>query len=188
MRSSEFITERTLLKNSWELLISNADKEEFSSDLVKLVQHAYKKSSMGSFIKSKADVLPSDWNVIDWDDNEAVDACIFWRSNRPNENWQGIKIQGIGHDGRPESKNLLLSRLRTLLSQPGTWIEASDQLVYALEKAGVSPVTDEKLIQQVFKDPNIKLNTKAEYTRQLSSGTTVTEKMFGKPKVKKRTT
>jgi hypothetical protein len=59
---------------------------------------------MGSFVNSIRDVIKSDWLVIDFSKLPGIDACIFFRGSRTNENWFGRKIQGIGHNGDRHSK------------------------------------------------------------------------------------
>ena len=180
MRLHEF----QLPKDSWELVVSNGDKEELSSDLVSLVRHAYSNTSQGSFVNSIKDVIPSDWNVIDWDKDPDVDSCVFYRRNRGNENWTGYKIQGIGHDGVRTSKNKAVDKIQQLLRKPGVWIESSDAMRHLLKKLAVTSINDEQLLKQLFNDPNLKMIDNDTYVRTLSGGTEVTETVFGNPKVK----
>lgn len=179
MRLAEF----QLPKNSWELLISNGDKEELGGDLVGLVQHAYSNTPQGSFVNSIRDVIPSDWNVIDWDKDPDVDACVFYRKNRGGELWTGYKLQGVGHDGTSTSKSKAISKVQELLSKPGVWIESSDAMRHVLKKLNVQPVTDESLLQSLFQDPNLKMLDADTYVRVLSNGQKVKETVFGNPRV-----
>jgi hypothetical protein len=180
MRLHEF----QLPKNQWELIVSNGDKEELGTDLVSLVRHAYSNTPQGSFVNSIKDVIPSDWNVIDWDQDPDVDSCVFYRTNRGNENWVGHKIQGIGHDGTRTSKDKAINKIQQLLSKPGVWIESSDAMRHLLKKLNVPAVTDENYLQHLFNDPNLKMISDDTYVRQLAGGAKVTETVFGNPKVK----
>lgn len=180
MRLHEF----QLPKNQWELIVSNGDKEELGTDLVSLVRHAYSNTPQGSFVNSIKDVIPSDWNVIDWDQDPDVDSCVFYRTNRSNENWVGYKIQGIGHDGTRTSKDKAINKIQQLLSKPGVWIESSDAMRHLLKKLNVPAVTDEKYLQHLFNDPNLKMISDDTYVRQLVGGAKVTETVFGSPKIK----
>lgn len=102
MRAHEFLIEH----GQWELLNSNDDKEFWGEELIQLVQNAYKNSNLGSFVNSLNDVKRSDWLVLDWDDCNQPDSAIFYRKNRPNETWDGYKIQGIGYDNHIISKKV----------------------------------------------------------------------------------
>lgn len=187
MRATEFLNEFQLPKNKWELVVSNGDKEELGTDLVSLVRQAYTNTPQGSFVNSIKDVIPSDWNVIDWDQDPDVDSCVFYRKNRNGENWQGYKLQGLGHDGTRTSKDKAINKIQQLLSKPGVWIESSDAMRHVLKKLNVPAVTDERLLQQLFNDPKLKMIDDDTYVRQLSDGTKVTETVFGSPKIMRAT-
>ncbi len=173
-----------LPKNSWELLISTADKEEVSHDLVDLVQTAYTNTSDGSFINSLKDVIPSDWNVIDWDKDPDVDACVFYRKARANESWTGYKIQGIGHDGSRTSKDKAIQKIQQMLAKPGVWLESSDAMRAVLKKLNVPAVEDVRVLQALFNDPYLEMFDNDTYDRRLPGGRVIRETVFGNPKLK----
>lgn len=179
------IFEFALPKNQWELVVSNSDKEELGTDLVSLVRHAYSNTPQGSFVNSIKDVIPSDWNVIDWDQDPDVDSCVFYRKNRPNENWVGHKLQGLGHDGTRTSKDKALSKIHNLLLRDGVWIESSDAMRHVLLKLNLAPIKDEEFLQQLFNDPDLKMINDYTYVRTLPGGGKVTETVFGNPKLLK---
>jgi hypothetical protein len=178
------ITEITLPKNVWELIISNADKHEVGTELVDLVKNAYSVTPRGSMVNSLKDVIPSDWHVIDWDPDPDVDATIFYRYNRPGERWEGRKIQGIGHDGTRTSKNKAIAKLNELLSEPGCWIESSDALRHVLKKLNSRSITNERFLQKLFNDPDLYMVDQDTYIRELGDGATIRETVFGRPKLK----
>lgn len=180
MRLYEF----QLPKNKWELLISNQDKSEVGHDLVDLVQTAYSNTKLGSYVNSLRDVIPSDWNVIDWDNEPDIDACVFYRKNRPGENWVGYKIQGVGHDGSKMSKDKAINKVQELLDKKGVWIESSDAMQHVLRKLNVNPITDENFLQSLFNDPKLKMIDHDTYVRRLGSGLEVQETVFGNPVLK----
>jgi hypothetical protein len=184
MLVADILQEFQLPKNSWELLISNADKEEVVDDLVSLVQTAYTNTSDGSFINSLKDVIPSDWNVIDWDQDPDVDACVFYREARNNEAWVGYKIQGIGHDGTRTSKDKAIQKIQALLTKPGIWLESSDAMRAVLKKLNVPAVEDVRILQALFNDPYLEMFDNDTYDRRLPSGKVVRETVFGNPKLK----
>ena len=184
MEGGGSLEEFELPKNQWEVIMSNTDKSEVGQDLVGLVQKAYSNTPQGSFVNSIKDVIPSDWNVIDWDHDPDVDACVFYRGPRSNEKWQGHKIQGLGHDGTRTSKDKAIAKTRELLGLPGWWIESSDAMQHILKKLNAPAVTDQDVLKQLFNDPDLRMIDRDTYTRKLPNGQDVTETVFGNPKVK----
>ena len=183
MKINEILIEFQLPKNKWELLVSTADKHEFSGELVDLVKQAYAKTPHGSFVQSMHDVVPSDWLVIDWDPEPGIDAAVFYRGPRGNEQWTGFKIQGLGHDGQQTSKAKATQKVIEHLAKPGWWIESSDAMRRVLQKSGAQPVTDVKLLQRLFNDSSLTMIDKITYTRTIQSGN-ITETVFGNPTVR----
>lgn len=186
MRLRELLKEFELPKQRWELVISSADKHELGHDLVSLVQHAYNNTPEGSFVNSIKDVIPSDWNVIDFDEDPGVDATVFYRKPRHNEQWQGHKIQGIGHDGTRPAKDYALSKVHALLLTPGYWIESSDAMRATLKKLHAPAITDEEFLQQLFNDPHLRMVSTDQYQRKLHNKVIV-ETVFGSPHLSKHT-
>lgn len=166
-------------KNTW----LKVNTSQYGDDLISLVQTAYKKSPLGSFINTRKDLGGSDWQGIDIDDIPDVDATIFYRNPRAGETWRGHKIQGIGHDGSRQAIDVVLNRMKKLLNEPGYWVEASDALEHVLYKMGVPYVKDEKTAQLVFPKGELKMTgNRGEYVRQ-ANGTKYKETIFGNPKV-----
>jgi hypothetical protein len=180
MRLSEF----ALSKKTWELIMSNSDKEEVGHELVDLVKTAYSTTPKGSLVNSLKDVIPSDWNVIDWDQDPDIDSCVFYRHNRPNETWLGYKIQGVGHDGTRTSKDYAINKVKELLDKNGVWIESSDAMRHVLKKLNTVPVTDEAFLQKLFNDDQLRMIDQDTYRRRLQDGTVIEETVFGKPTLK----
>lgn len=183
MKLTDFIFEvekLSLTKNKW-MWLDPAEKSQASQELIGLVDTAYDKTLMGSFVKNNSDVGKSDWLVLDWDHDPDIDATIFYRGPRASEQWQGFKIQGIGHDGQKNSKNKLMDQVIKTLSQPGWWIEASGALRKILLNNTCPVVTDADTIQRLFNDETIKLNNTFGYKRKLAGGVSDTESVFGHP-------
>lgn len=176
--------EFTLPKNSWEMLISNGDKHELGQELVDLVRHAYSNTPQGSFVNSIADVIPSDWKIIDWDKDPDVDATIFYRVNRAGENWSGYKIQGLGHDGQRTSKDKAIQQMVHQLGKNGWWVESSDAMEHILKKAGLKPVSDVNTLRRLFNDPKLTMTDDDSYTRKTPNGQLLNETVFGNPVIK----
>ena len=171
----QYITEY-VKKGTWEHLLTK-DKEEYHTDLIKLVDTAYKHTTLGSFVKSVQDVKNSDWLVLDYDSNPDLDIAIFYRGPRANETWKGKKIQGVGHNGTPEAKVKMMAELVKVLGQKGYWIEASERMEGALRKAGVHIQKDK--LKEIF--PSIeKINSDGSYTRYVGNDI-VHETIFGYP-------
>lgn len=177
MRLREF----QIPKNQWIVDISNDAKQDVGDDLVNLVRTAYSNTPQGSFVNSIKDVVPSDWNIIDFDQDPDVDSCVFYRGPRGNERWQGHKIQGLGHDGSRPSKDKSIGKINELLRLPGWWIESSDAMRAVLKKLNVPAITDETTLQKLFNDPKLKMIDQDTYTRHLPSGGQVYETVFGNP-------
>lgn len=175
MRAREFA------KNQWQVLVSDEDKLELGQDLVDLVQTAYASTPLGSFVTSIQQVLPSDWHVLDWDQDPDVDCTVFYRGPRPGESWHGYKIQGIGHDGNPVSRRRVVDRVQQLLARPGWWIETSDAMRTVLMRGNLEPVTDVKVLQRLFGDPRLRMISADTYQRRLSDGSRIRETVFGRP-------
>lgn len=171
-------------KDQWELLLSNPNKLQEGEKLVDLVTNAYKNTSMGSFVNTVKDVVKSHWAVIDCDDVPGIDACIFFRDPRSNENWVGRKLQGIGHDGEKKSKSYIIDKMVNMLKESGTWIEASEKMEEVLLGKGAHKVTDIEILKKLFPESEFKMLDNGQYQRSLEDGTFVTESVFGTPKLK----
>lgn len=184
MKIADILVELKLQKNRWELDISNDAKHEVSDDLISLVQSAYAGTEQGSFVNNISHLLPSDWAVLDFDQDPDVDSTVFYRGPRPNERWTGYKIQGLGHDGSRASKDHALARILQMLSQRGWWIESSGALRGVLAKKNANIVTDPRVLQTLFPDSDLSMIDNTTYTRTLPSGNQITETVFGNPVVK----
>ena len=184
MKIAEILYEKVRLpKNSWEALISTADKEELGGELVDLVRHAYSNTPDGSFVNSIKDVIPSDWKVIDWDQDPDVDATVFYRGPRATESWTGYKIQGLGHDGQRASKDKAIQQLTLMLTKNGVWLEGSDAMRAVLKKFNVPAVQNEQFLQRLFADSQLRMIDTDTYQRKLNNKV-ITESVFGKPILK----
>jgi len=175
-------------KNFWNLLLTTAAKTQMSASLISNVQTAYSKTTDGSFVNDLKDVLGSTWMALDWDKDPDPDSVLFFRQARPTEPWTGFKIQGIGHDGQRTSIDKVMEKLKKQLQIRKWWIEASDAMEHILYKdTMVQVITDEKKLQQIFKDPKLKLINdhvkKGRYKRSIG-GHMITETTFGLPELR----
>jgi hypothetical protein len=183
MKIHEILVEFQLQKNQWAVDISNDAKQEVSDDLIHLVQTAYAGTPRGSFVNNVSNILPSDWAILDFDDEPDVDSAVFYRGPRPGESWKGFKIQGLGHDGTKASKDHSLSRMVAMLNRPGWWIESSGTLRSVLANRGCNIVQDPATLQSLFPDTGLEMINQNTYTRQLPDGASIIETVFGHPKV-----
>lgn len=171
-------------KNRWSLIVADPEKHQWSDNLIQLVNNAYQNTSLGSFVQNASQVAASDWVALDWDPQPDLDCTVFYRKARPNEHWTGYKIQGIGHDGKQESKQKVIQRVKALLGKPGTWIESSDAMARTLGKLGMKPVTDEQTLNTLFPGSNLKLlDQNGNYERD-AGNTRIREQVFGNPVTK----
>lgn len=171
-------------KNRWSLLVADPEKHQWSDNLIQLVNNAYQNTSLGSFVQNASQVAASDWVALDWDPQPDLDCTVFYRKARPNENWTGYKIQGIGHDGKTESKQKVIQRVKALLTKPGVWIESSDAMARTLGKLGLQPVTDEQTLQQLFPGSTITILDKNGTYERDAGGTKIREQVYGNPIIK----
>lgn len=171
-------------KHRWVDEISSADKFELSDNLINLVQTAYKNTDMGSFVNKVSDVMPADWNVIDLDDDPDIDACVFYRGPRASDEWVGIKIQGIGHDGSKYSKAHAMAKVQRMLLIPGTWIEASGAIKSVLLRLNSNKISDERFLRKLLNSKDLRMIDEYTYQRALSNGSIIEETVFGYPILK----
>ena len=173
-----------LPKNHWTLVTTSTSKTSLAPNFIHLVQSAYAKTPEGSFVNTLKDVLSSQWQAMDWDGDENADAVVFFRLPRQNENWKGFKIQGIGHDTRRTSIDVVLGKVTESLKKPGWWIEASDAMEHILYRRGAPVVTEIDTLVKLFPKTDLRtLSTDlsdGKYRRKAGHHT-ITETSFGKP-------
>lgn len=171
-------------KNKWEVLLSNPDKKIEGERLIDLVDTAYSVTPLGSFVKTINDVIKSQWVVIDYNEEDGIDACVFYRNSRTDENWLGQKIQGIGHDGEKDSKKIVVKKMVDLLEKDGYWTEVSDKMEEVIRRNGCRVVTDLETLQKLFPNSNIEMLEAGQYQRTIDNGEVVKETVFGFPIIK----
>ncbi len=170
-------------KGQWELFTSGGKALGVATNLIELIKIAYKQTTMGSFVNSKSDVDRSFyWEVIDVDTDPEADVCVFGRKSRGEEKWQGVKIQGIGHDGERISKDKAITKLVELLKKSGFWIEASDALEHILRRTSVRICTEDE-VKQLFPGGIDEYHSDGSYTRTIENGKQITETSFGNPRL-----
>lgn len=168
-------------KKTWYILDTH-EILKVSDNIIDLIQTSYKNTQHGSFVNTQDDMIKSTkWIAIDWDEYPDADAIIFGKQTD-----FGIKIQGIGHDGEPKSKELVIQKLISILKNGKYWIESSDKVEHLLYKNNVPYIDSMDILEKIFPNSKLKLiGDKGKYNRQLSNGRTISESVFGFPKIKK---
>ncbi len=171
-------------KGEWVLLSTSGEVTGLADNLINLVQTAYKNTQLRSYINTKDDLKRSFyWEVVDIDTDPLADVVVFGRTARSQESWDGIRIQGIGHDGERISKDYALDKIKSILNTSGFWIEASGILERRLREMGVRICTQTE-VESIFDNVlEYDINT-GEYRRKLESGNIIVETSFGYPKFK----
>ena len=177
-------------KNQWvdistpKLYPISKKDEKLKYNLFDLVNDAYMTALQMPHvgIKSVADVFKDKydyWEAIDLDEHPDAEVVIF--GTRKN----GIKISGIGHDGQPISKSILMRKKVELLNTKGYWQEASRKPAEILKHKGVPVVSDFKIIYKLIpKDKIVQTFSDGSYIRLRDDGShSDREYLFGKPLV-----
>lgn len=114
-----------------------------------LVDFAYRKylGEPNVSVASASDVLGSNytyWEAISIEDYPKADAVLFGKRRF------GIKVGGMGHNGKKMARSALVNHLAQKLNQQGYWIEASKPLSDVLLGKGAPVFRDEEKIRQMF--------------------------------------
>ena len=177
-------------KNKW-VNLDVYDKDYLKDELFTIIDKAY--SPIGGHVRiNSPDAVENDkdltyWNAINIEGDDA-DAVLFGKKTQ-----FGYKISGIGHNGKKESKQELMSHLAKLLHKPGYYIEISDRPAEILVKNYYvsfidTPEEIEKLfpgskVQWVGKHPEHPSVVDGFYRRSIEGGMTGIEIVLGKPKI-----
>lgn len=150
-RSAEIIGAR---KGKWEKIdISKFSKEELNDlekDFFGLIDTAYKPIGGHVNFKRPSDVFADKdidfWKGIDIDDDPELDVIVFGRSSR-----YGIKLVGVGHDGKKESKREYLENKAEKLQKIGFYNEVSGKLAEILiDKYKIEAVENKETVEKVL--------------------------------------
>ena len=172
----DLLNEIDIPKNSWKP-ISSGELKDVEDDILDLIQNAYGPIGGHPNYKSVGDLVGSDYEVIDLDDDPDIDAVTVTKQRAG-----GTKYVGLGHDGSSQGKRGSIGRTIDKLENPGTYIEASGKMADILSKANVTQVTDEDTIRKALKGKEIKVYDDGSYDRVLG-GKKYRKLMFGKPTV-----
>lgn len=128
------------------LVKSDPPTKENLFDLVSLAYRNQLKEPHAG-LKSPDDVFGGKydfWEAINIDLYPDADAVLFGKRKL------GIKLAGLGHDGKQLSKRILIQELAKLLNKNGYWIEASGRVAEIFLKLGVNIISDQEKIKKIF--------------------------------------
>ena len=170
----DLLNELDIPKNKWKS-ISSSELKDVENDILNLVQNAYGPIGGHPNYKSVSDLAGSDYEVIDLDDDEEIDAVTITKTRTG-----GTKHVGMGHDDTRSAKDSSVDHTVNQLKNAGNYIEASGAMEHILRKRGVVQVTDKDTIIKALKGKEIKMYDDGSYDRVLG-GKTHRKTMFGKP-------
>lgn len=165
-------------KNRWIQLIDDNKIDELKDNLYILINNAYSRIGGNNVIKSPDDIFKRNyWEAIDIDDDPDADSIIFGRKTD-----FGIKITGIGHDGKRSSKKVLINKLKNQLNKKGYYMEASGKLLDTLNM-NVNYIKDYKIINKILGDNIIYIDD--GYYKKYLENKKITDpnRLFGKPNI-----
>jgi hypothetical protein len=161
--------------------LTPADIEEWSDELVDLVQTAYKQiGGAGEEFESGEKLRKSDitfWIASDIDADPEIDVAA---GGKPTKN--GIKMTVLGQDGTNPAKKEAMTKLVALMRTNGYYAELDPGLA---TKMGVSYIKDENIIKKVIGDKHqFTMNPDGSYERKIQGlGKTKTKVLVGMPNV-----
>jgi hypothetical protein len=123
---------------------------ELAEEFFNLIQIAYKELGGHAKIQTPADVFKDpDWNFwegIDIHNTNDFDIIVFGQKSR-----YGIKLSGVGHDGKDDSKKFYLNKTADQLQTPGFFMEVSEKLSQIfIKKYGVNVINDQKTVEAIL--------------------------------------
>jgi hypothetical protein len=172
----DLLNELDIPKNTWKP-ISSSEVKDLEKEILDLIQNAYGPIGGHPNYKSVSDIAGSDYEVIDMDDDDDIDAVTVTK-----ERQGGTKHVGMGHDGSSPAKRSTIGHTIDSLDIKSNYIEASGKMADILKSANVIQVTDKDTIQRALKGKKIEIYDDGSYSRYLG-GKKYIKVMFGKPTV-----
>lgn len=177
------------IKGKWSTLSNSEVKAntDIAKQIGEILQSVYSQFPTGhSQFTSSDPVGTDDVDVIDTDDDSAIDAVILTQRQG-----KGRRIHGIGTDGSQEAKRQMMKRVKDILSVRGNYTEISGRPAQILMDMGVKPINDPKRVEKIVKhDPKVEFEWHGKmdgwegdgwYTRTFSGGKRMTKMMVGNP-------
>lgn len=177
------------IKGKWSTLSNSEVKgnTDVTKQIGEILQSVYSQFPTGHRQFTSSDpVGTDDVDIIDTDDDSAIDAVILTQRQG-----KGRRIHGMGTDGSQEAKRQMMKRLKDILSVHGNYTELSGRPAQILMGMGVKPINDPKRVEKIIKrDPKVEFEWHGKmdgwegngwYTRTFSSGKRMTKMMVGNP-------
>jgi hypothetical protein len=170
------------IKGKWFTLSNSEVKSntDVTKQIGEILQSVYSQFPGGHRQFTSSDpVGTDDVDVIDTDDDSAVDAVILTQREG-----KGRRIHGMGTDGSKEAKHQMLKRVKEILSVRGNYTEISGRPAEILMGMGVKPIDDRKRVEAIVKrDPKVEFEWLGNgwYARTFSGGKWMKKIMVGNP-------
>jgi len=170
------------IKGKWSTLSNSEVKgnTDVTKQIGEILQSVYSQFSGGHRQFTSSDpVGTDDADIIDTDDDSAVDAVILTQREG-----KGRRIHGMGTDGSKEAKHQMLKRVKEILSVRGNYTEISGRPAEILMGMGVKPIDDRKRVEAIVKrDPKVEFEWLGNgwYARTFSGGKWMKKIMVGNP-------
>lgn len=170
------------IKGKWSTLSNSEVKSntDVTKQIGEILQSVYSQFPGGHRQFTSSDpVGTDDVDVIDTDDDSAVDAVILTQREG-----KGRRIHGMGTDGSKEAKHQMLKRVKEILSVRGNYTEISGRPAEILMGMGVKPIDDRKRVEAIVKrDPKVEFEWLGNgwYARTFSGGKWMKKIMVGNP-------
>jgi hypothetical protein len=170
------------IKGKWYTLSNSEVKSntDVTKQIGEILQSVYSQFPGGHRQFTSSDpVGTDDVDVIDTDDDSAVDAVILTQREG-----KGRRIHGMGTDGSKEAKHQMLKRVKEILSVRGNYTEISGRPAEILMGMGVKPIDDRKRVEAIVKrDPKVEFEWLGNgwYARTFSGGKWMKKIMVGNP-------
>jgi hypothetical protein len=161
--------------------LSKEDLADLSSEIITLINNAYKNIGGHFELREPNDLLNTDltyWVGSDSDEDPYSDSVIGGKETK-----FGTKLTTMGQDGQMQSKADVLQKLRNLLSTKGFYIECDS---FILSRVGLPPITDEETVKNVIGKNDIVFNSDGSYQRSIK-GHISTKYLIGIPKYTPKT-
>jgi len=176
------LKEATLKPNTWK----DFNLTTLSDDDMKVIWDMYTSTYAKQGMDFSADnftELQSKYKAVyleDVDSDSVADAFIVYKSTP-----YGNKISLLGTNDKKEAKKDLISKLFSMLSSKGWYIEASMKMEQILSAhPSIDAVTDEAVIKGVVGDKGLEIMKDGYYKRKLSKvDKSIVKRIYGKPNI-----
>lgn len=174
MRLFMYLTEKEkILKKKWSTIDLSKIPDEQLSAIWEMYTSTYSKEGL-TFSSDKNELKRNYKATAFTNVNDSPDAFIIYTPTK-----YGNKISLLGHNGSPDSKKLLIDRLKFLLNTNGWIMETSKKIEKLCNSFGVPFVVDAVMVERILSQP-VDWIDKGHY--RTKSDKSVVKKMYGVPK------